>query len=344
MSDGTVLCWGINNYGSCAMGDIGREQFGYPTRSNQLSCMTQIDQEGRIGIKADGSVLFWGSDLQGQRGQARYAPIGEATVVQGLPHPRSAGNHNITFAITDKNALLWWGSLFTSINEPRQFQENPMPLVGLPAVLQSSGNCAVDLQGKVWCWGSNVSGALGRPPGGSEAYNIEGSSATPIVVAGAGPATFVMSPPGATICAIQKADGGVKCWGDNAFGKLGRGTLDPRDDHVPASVVDLVGVTQIAGSPYATCAVTADGLAYCWGANSYHSISPGAEEQFLTPTRIGNLDDVVQVAVGESHVCLLRRDHSVWCQGEIDALGRDNLDDEQLAPVDFSKTRDYHSH
>ncbi len=62
------------------------------------------------------------------------------------------------------------------------------------------------------------------------------------------------------------AEGGrLSCWGDNRFAQLGGGTCEwVRKDPLP--VLDLpAGVTDVSIGGHATCAVTGDGLAWCWG-------------------------------------------------------------------------------
>ena len=57
-------------------------------------------------------------------------------------------------------------------------------------------------------------------------------------------------------CALS-ADGTVRCWGRNAFGQLGDGTLTSRSNPVP--VVGLSGVTRLSGRSTHTCALFGDG-------------------------------------------------------------------------------------
>jgi len=56
----------------------------------------------------------------------------------------------------------------------------------------------------------------------------------------------------------------VKCWVYNQFGQLGTGDSTIRVQ--PTDVVGLTsGVTQIASSSFATCALTTAGGVKCWG-------------------------------------------------------------------------------
>ena len=88
-------------------------------------------------------------------------------------------------------------------------------------VAGESHACALTGGGGVDCWGSNTEGELGD--------NTTVTSGAPVVVLGAG-GTGTLS--GATIIAAGEVHtcalldtGGVDCWGLNASGQLGNGTL-----------------------------------------------------------------------------------------------------------------------
>src|SRR5688572_24878876 len=89
---------------------------------------------------------------------------------------------------------------------------------GCPVISAAAGRnhtCAVDRDGRVWCFGTNVDGQV--LPGGPLAL------ATPTHVPLAGPAAQIVT--GRGFSCARLADGQVQCWGSNAEGKLGNGTL-----------------------------------------------------------------------------------------------------------------------
>jgi hypothetical protein len=114
-------------------------------------------------------------------------------------------------------------------------------------------SCGVDVQGQVYCWGSNQNGQLGD---GTQTHR-----STPGLVPG-GPYEGV-APGGEHTCAIT-TDDRLRCWGYNAHGQVGDGTTTtPRSSPVPVSG-DLRVATMNAGTGH-NCAVTLNGRGYCWG-------------------------------------------------------------------------------
>lgn len=316
-SDGRVACWGRDNFGSCALGEAQATDLDGPTWTS-LTCMADVDQAGTIGVRMDGTVLYWGIDWQGQRIGQFFLQPGIATVIPGIQGPRSFGYGATPFIITQQNQYLWWGGLKYT-QKDILFQDNPGPLAGLPPVKLSTGACAIDLEGGVWCWGHNRLGVLGDPSLPEGDGRLE-----PKQVLGLPPAKGLMS--STSNCAIARDDGSVWCWGDNSVGQLGRGAFTPQWDATPAPVVGLTGVRAVVGGFYTTCAVTDLNSVLCWGSNyvggPYGSIDTGTDLKYSSPHRIPGLDDVVEVGVGEAHICALRRDHTVWCQGAWDGSGR----------------------
>lgn len=107
---------------------------------------------------------------------------------------------------------------------------------------------------------------------------------------------------------------GVWCWGDNANGQLGDGTVDARSYavRVPA-VTDAATVTSGGGS---TCAARTDGAVWCWGSNHSGRLGDGSDPVGrASPGLVPGLADVVELTSGLGHFCALRRGGQVSCWG-----------------------------
>src|SRR5262249_31897652 len=79
------------------------------------------------------------------------------------------------------------------------------------------------------------------------------------------------------------------------------------------------------------CAVTMDGLLFCWGMNFAGKLGTGDTDAHLAPTRVGDESDWTAVAAGGSHTCGLRAG-GLWCWGanNVGQLG-DDLAETQIA-------------
>lgn len=115
-------------------------------------------------------------------------------------------------------------------------------------------------------------------------------------------------------CAINLS-GGVSCWGENTFGQLGDGTLNPNG--TPVAVVGMSsGVASISTSYKHTCALTTAGQVYCWGLNKYGELGDGTGWNSALPKLVSGLaGDTVAITSGTDHSCALSSAGGVKCWG-----------------------------
>jgi alpha-tubulin suppressor-like RCC1 family protein len=255
-NDGTAQCWGDNNWmqiGNVSSdgGSLGKTVL--PTDA-LLTDIVELDVGGRFacGFLTDAGVSCWGHNVQGQLGRGgppfnptvdpRPAPVMalEDASVQHLA--RSVG-YNEGVVLSDKTIRLWGSGTYGVIGpvgDASTGTGTPVPFPGLTDVTQLAfgyaAGCALKSDGTVWCWGTTLSGADGLEPDGGDA-----GIGTPKLVQIQGVSDAVQIAVGWDVfgCALIK-NGSVMCWGDNAFGQLGRGLTKaqlPYDPHAaPATL------------------------------------------------------------------------------------------------------------
>ncbi|MCH8994391.1 MAG: hypothetical protein IH959_05405 [Chloroflexi bacterium] len=178
-----------------------------------------------------------------------------------------------------------------------------------------SHTCALLTSGAVRCWGENISGQLGN--------RTTANSSTPVDVENLDGKAVAITAGIRHTCALTAA-GGVKCWGTNAFGQIGDGTIQNRSEPVGVSGLQH-GVVAIGGGGYHTCAVTVAGGVKCWGRNSEGQVGNGTLE-FETVERapVDVVDEnrnpvsgmqTVAAGGGYGHTCALTTARGVICWG-----------------------------
>jgi len=174
--------------------------------------------------------------------------------------------------------------------------------------------------------GGNGNGGGAPASAGAQTIGAGGSSAgapsKPAVVTAIAAGTD-------TTCAL-KDDGTVWCWGGNAGGQLGNGTITTRS-WVPVQVEAIDSAVAIAaggdwifngpsGEAYLfNCAVLRDGDVQCWGR------TPGGPS--AVPVFVSGVHDAVAVAGGLRHACAVRNRGPILCWGRNDEgqLGNGSL-------------------
>jgi alpha-tubulin suppressor-like RCC1 family protein len=106
------------------------------------------------------------------------------------------------------------------------------------------------------------------------------------------------------------------CWGANTFSQLGEGTQTARSR--PTLLAGgLLQLTKVSGGGRFACGLTANGAAYCWGANDWGQLGIDAADVTMhaTPEPVVGGQTFQQIATGFAHACALAADGGVWCWG-----------------------------
>ncbi|PYO44435.1 MAG: hypothetical protein DMD29_00440 [Gemmatimonadetes bacterium] len=177
-------------------------------------------------------------------------------------------------------------------------------------------HCALSVTGAAYCWGEGSYGSLGD---GSTLRNP-----TPVAVQ-QGDLTFVaLSASGQHTCGLTSA-GVAWCWGRNVYGELGTG---PNAGCVgwsdagcrtltPAAVAGGPTFSTIEAGGLHTCALTAAGVAYCWGHNAYGETGNGLTDGVTyTSTPVQTALRFTSISVAYGATCGVITDGRAFCWGD----------------------------
>ena len=118
-------------------------------------------------------------------------------------------------------------------------------------------------------------------------------------------------------CAWEQGRG-VWCWGDNAHGELGDGTLQssltPTSTQVSAAGLKQLVLAQGNSGSFG-CALSASKTVQCWGTNIYGQLGDGTTVSRSTPAPVAGLSDVIALSSGPQHTCALLSNGHISCWG-----------------------------
>lgn len=197
--------------------------------------------------------------------------------------------------------------LFAALGQSGSVSAAPALLEGIRTVsVGRSHACAITTSGAVTCWGSNADGQLGD---GTRERRL-----TPVAVVGLSSGFVAVDAGAAHTCALR-IDGLLKCWGANAVGQLGNGSLT--SSLVPVDV--LVGVTAFSVGTYHSCVVNESRSIQCWGQNGAGELGldPASAPYSPVPLTISALrGTAVSIASGAFHTCAVSVSGAAACWGD----------------------------
>ncbi|MBF1030694.1 MAG: hypothetical protein HXL03_00965 [Candidatus Nanosynbacter sp.] len=180
--------------------------------------------------------------------------------------------------------------------------------------------CAVALDGRVYCWGSNSNGKIGSGNTSSalvpSAVKISGALVGKVIK------QIEPSSAGNHSCVIA-SDDKAYCWGHNGFGQLGNNNTV---NSLTPVAVDTAGVLasktikQIASGGISSCVIASDDKAYCWGSNNFGQLGNGNLKNSSTPTPVSTTGvlagkTIKQITAGTEFTCAIASDDKAYCWG-----------------------------
>ncbi len=275
-------------------------------------------------VRASGAVVCWGNNAYGQLGDGTVtARMGLITVGGVTDAVAVTAGENFSCARRRGGTVVCWGR-----NQSGQlgngsavpYSAVPVEVTGLTgASLVRAGlrhACALAIGGSLRCWGENSFSQVGD--------GATVNRATPVAVTGLGPQR-ALALYAAHSCGLG-VDGAVRCWGNNPFGEAGGGTETRATPAAITGLNDVVDLQQGTGTNWFTgagtswrCALRRSGTVECWGSasqgNASGQLGDGTTVNRTTPAPVAGLTDAVQISVGASGACALRRGGTAVCWG-----------------------------
>ena len=232
LSDGSVACWGRNEFGECDVPD-GVGTPANPVVSLAFSTKYLYQDEGghSVALLADGSIACWGRNDKGQCDVPRGIGTPENPVVQV-----AVGGWHTVALLADGSIRCWGDNDYGQCDVPSGIGTPGNPVASIAAGGWGEGGYTVAILADttVVCWGDNRWGQCTVPDGLDEEEEIP----TPIAVSAGGRHTVALV-----------TDGSVVCWG--------------YDDLCECSFADGIGtpdrpITRVAAGHSVTVALIAD--------------------------------------------------------------------------------------
>ncbi len=298
------------------------------------------------GITTTEQLLCWGYNADGQLGIGSTAMVLSPTLIPGdYRYRRVAGGFYHACAFTLASEAWCWGnnadgrlgngSVATQSTAPVAVMtaqsidtlRGDTVVVGSVRLLVQdlaageAHTCAVDLVQKVWCWGRNSEGQLGRgdftssfapTPVNTELFKEVGVG-------------------GLHTCGIT-VNGAGRCWGYNVAGQLGNGSTASsstpvavpgafRTDplvifHSPDPDFPLPPGPFVAAGYDHSCAIAAGGPTLCWGLNENGQLGDGTTASHASPVVVAGGHAFAAVTAGLRHTCALDTNGAAFCWGD----------------------------
>ncbi len=253
MVGGGVKCWGANTYGQ--LGDGTTLDSATPVDVNGLTSGVSAIATGNgftCALMTGGEMKCWGWNSIGQLGDGTTANKSTPRDVSGLISGVStiaAGNAHACALMTGGGMKCWGTNYAGQLGDGTTTNKTtPVDVSGLTsgvsAIATTGGDhtCALTTGGGIKCWGFNSWGQLGD--------GTTADKTTPVDVSGLTSGVSAIASGGGHTCA-RMTSGGVKCWGNNLYGKLGDGTTANKSTPVDVTgfETELVAINYFAPTP-----------------------------------------------------------------------------------------------
>jgi len=306
-------CWGDNSLGQLGSGTVSPDSVPVAVLGSPVFTQITAGRAHSCGLTSDGQAWCWGVNNSAQLGDS-------STVSRAFPAPVKGGHSFRQLAAgllhtcglrTDGLIYCWGGGGNGRLGYGgTQGAILPVAVAGgevfTAVAVGDAHSCAVRNDGVVLCWGLNQNGRLG------DATTADRLVPTPI----SNPSTVAyatVAAGGSHTCALTTA-GVALCWGDGSSGQLGTGAATAQQT-VPVAAAGGKVFDKLSAGFAHTCALQADGTAYCWGSNGSGRLGDGTTTQRTAPVAVVGGARFTDIAAGGEHTCARSTAGSAICWG-----------------------------
>jgi alpha-tubulin suppressor-like RCC1 family protein len=283
---GTAVGWGFDNAGQVGNGGTvttGCECVELPAAVGGLSEVTQISggYEHTLALRANGTVMAWGSNEMGQLGIGNNTDSPIPVQVNGIANAVqvAAGVESSAALLANGTVMAWGRNDHAELGQgsatgPQECggtacAVNPMPVPGVANAIaigaNFEGTVALLADGTLLYWGNDRWGEAGT---GVRATNECQCVVSPTPVPGVSGGLALST--GWYLSSILHADGTIVDWGYNYEGQVGNGAythVSPCNCSAPVQVAGVAGVKETVSGGYQGLALLPSGSVSAWGAN-----------------------------------------------------------------------------
>lgn len=252
------------------------------------------------GATVGTAAWTWGGNPSGQLGRTGGAAPARAEVPElgALVFATTSGR---SLGVTPTGEVVGWGD---------EAGAPPRVVAGLPRIAQvavgGAHQIALDVDGRLWTWGANGAGQLGR----------SGDGAAPAVIDG--PGELIAACAGSAHTAAISRDGVVWAWGANGAGQLGQGAVDGAPHAAPVVVDGIVDPIEIACGRDHVLALGGDGRVWAWGRGASGQLGHGGSGNLgdrAVPTELA-LSGIAHVIAAGNTSWAIDREGVLWAWGQ----------------------------
>ena len=281
--NGAVWCWGWGfDYPPMPPDERGASKVAGIGAATQVSVGNSICARTK-----DGAGWCWGDNVDGEVGDGNtYSAAPTRIFSEGIVSIQGNSSHGCALK-TDHGVWCWGQNRYGELGDGTQTQRlSPVQvksasggyLTGVATLGEANGEhqCAVLGNGQPVCWGLDGVAQIGD--GGT---NTQRLLPVHVLLHGANLSRVTAVSTGYGHSCALRHNQTVWCWGWGEAGQLGTGGV-PAVQRTPTKVHHgsgyLGGIASISAGETNTCAITNNGVAWCWGSNGDGALGIGSNE------------------------------------------------------------------